>query len=371
MKQDKHNKGWDILLTLVMGIACLGLSLACWFKPSDEISETERRQLAQFPTINKEQILSGTFMSEFEAYTLDQFPLRDSFRSVKAMANLFVLRQKDNNGYYVSGNSVAKQDYPLNHSSMERACSVFSRLYEQTMAGTDAKVYFSIIPDKNYVLAKEAGQLSYDYGELVDYMKKNLSQMSYIDVFPYLSRDDYYDTDPHWRQECITDVADALLQGMDTPKSEVEYKVETLDAPFRGTYYGQLGLRLEPDKINYLTADFFEDCEIFDWQNNKAITMYDMEKAKDKDPYEMYLSGPLSLITIDNPHAKTDKELVVFRDSFTSSLAPLLTDSYKKITLLDIRYLQSAFVGGYVQFDKQDVLFLYSSAVLNHSETLK
>jgi len=96
-----------------------------------------------------------------------------------------------------------------------------------------------------------------------------------------------------------------------------------------------------------------------------------MELGEGRDPYEMYLCGSKSLITIENPNSLSDKELIIFRDSFGSTLAPLLIESYKKITLVDIRYLQSAFVGRFVEFDKQDVLFLYSVPVLNNSSTMK
>ena len=41
------------------------------------------------------------------------------------------------------------------------------------------------------------------------------------------------------------------------------------------------------------------------------------------DPYSVFLSGSKSLLTITNPSADTDRELVIFRDSFASSLAPL------------------------------------------------
>lgn len=77
------------------------------------------------------------------------------------------------------------------------------------------------------------------------------------------------------------------------------------------------------------------------------------------------------MITIDNPLATTDKELVVFRDSFGSSLVPLMISGYKKITVLDIRYLPGDRIGSFVEFDNQDVLFLYSTAVLNNGKTLK
>ena len=52
-----------------------------------------------------------------------------------------------------------------------------------------------------------------------------------------------------------------------------------------------------------------------------------------------FLGGSKSLISIENPNAKTDRELVMFRDSFGSSIAPLLAEDYAKITLVDIRYL--------------------------------
>ena len=79
----------------------------------------------------------------------------------------------------------------------------------------------------------------------------------------------------------------------------------------------------------------------------------------------------MSLLTIENPNADTDRELVIFRDSFGSSLAPLLVPGYAKVTLADIRYLLSSQMGKYLTFTDQDVLFLYSAPVLNNSETLK
>ena len=95
-----------------------------------------------------------------------------------------------------------------------------------------------------------------------------------------------------------------------------------------------------------------------------------MEKANGKDPYEMFLSGSISLLTIENPNATTDRELIVFRDSFGSSISPLLAEGYAKITLVDIRYLRTDMLARFIEFKNQDVLFLYSTLVLNNSETL-
>jgi hypothetical protein len=99
--------------------------------------------------------------------------------------------------------------------------------------------------------------------------------------------------------------------------------------------------------------------------------VYDLEKARGSDPYELFLSGSVSLLTVESPNARTDRELVIFRDSFASSLAPLLLEGYSRVTLVDIRYLSPTQLGRYLTFTDQDVLFLYSTGVLNNSSTLK
>lgn len=61
---------------LTLGIAAaFVLMFALWgiCKSDDAVSESERRPLKQFPTLNVEEVLSGRFQSNFESYTLDQF----------------------------------------------------------------------------------------------------------------------------------------------------------------------------------------------------------------------------------------------------------------------------------------------------------
>ncbi|MBR5808756.1 MAG: hypothetical protein IKY39_01445, partial [Clostridia bacterium] len=91
------------------------------------------------------------------------------------------------------------------------------------------------------------------------------------------------------------------------------------------------------------------------------------EKAMGKDAYEMFLSGTTPLVEIINENSASEKELVVFRDSYASSLVPLLVPGYSKITVVDIRYMQSNFVGNFIDFDNQDVYFIYSTTLLNNS----
>ena len=110
---------------------------------------------------------------------------------------------------------------------------------------------------------------------------------------------------------------------------------------------------------------------VFNYETGKETGVYDFEKTEGKDPYEFYLSGPSPVLEVTNPNGEEGRKLIIFRDSFGSSIGPLLMNDYEKIFLVDTRYLLPNFVGNYVDFEGADVLMLYSSLVLNESSTIK
>ncbi len=347
------------------------LTLTVWFLPRKTYSDSERRELASFPKITAQSLLDGTFMSRFETYSADQFPLRDTFRRVKAFFSYKVLGKLDNNDIYVAEGYAAKQEYPLNEASIAHATDRFTYIYEKYLKDNGNTVYASVIPDKSCYLAEKSGYLSMDYAEFFRLVEEGMPYAEYIDISGTLSVDSYYKTDTHWRQEKITETANVLLTGMGGEASSLPMEEKTLDHPFYGVYYGQAALPMPSETIKYLTSSALDSCVVTNMEKNQSMSMYDMDRAAGKDPYEMFLGGPISLITIENPNAATDKELIVFRDSFGSAIAPLLAEGYRKVTLIDIRYLMPDFLGNFVDFENSDVLFLYSTLVLNNSETIK
>jgi len=224
--------------------------------------------------------------------------------------------------------------------------------------------YYSIVPDKNAYLA--GWYPTMDYHRLTQQLEA-LLPMTYVDLFPCLTGDSYYRTDPHWRQDALQPVVEALTSAMDVPLS---WDLTAQDAGrFSGAYTGQSGLPLEPDRLRYLTGSALASCTARDLEGE--IPLYDWEKAQGRDPYEFFLSGASPIQVLENPAALSDRELVVFRDSFGSSLAPLLAGSYRKITLIDLRYISSDLLESYVRFQEQDVLFLYSALIWNQSGTIR
>ena len=339
-------------------------------KSDDTVSVSERRKLAQFPKINVENMKDGTFMSGFESYAKDQFPLREQFRALKTAFSMYVLGQRDQHGLYIKDGYIAKMEYPLHADSLQYAVTRFGEVYDRYLSDTDTDIYLAIVPDKSYFLADENGYPSMDYDMLTAQMRDGTKYAQYIDIFGDLELSDYYRTDAHWRQEQITDVVRHLAGAMGVELTQ-QYETKELEKPFYGVYYGQLALPVKPDTLYYLDNDMLDHCTVYDYEDHAENKIYDLTKTEGNDLYEIFLGGSKSLLSIENPNAKTDRELVVFRDSFGSSIAPLLAEAYRSVTLVDIRYLQPALLGRFLTFENQDILFLYSTSVLNNSVTLK
>ena len=346
------------------------LTLFAWFAPAKELSEAERRPLEQLPELSVNGLLSGSFMEKFESYALDQFPLRDAFRTLKSLFHLNVLNQSDNNDIYLVWDYAVKQEYPLNVESVNHAADRFNYLYEKYL--TDSQVYVAVIPDKGQYLAEDSGHLTLPFGKLNAILLDRMPWAVPVDLYGSLEAGDYYRTDVHWRQERLLEAAQTLCNalGVTPPKAE-DYRITALERPFYGVYYGQAALPMEPEAMYLLESDLLKDCRVYDYETGTYSDVYNMEKLDSRDLYDVYLSGSRSLLTIENPHAPTDQELIIFRDSFGSSIAPLLVQDYARVTLVDIRYIQIDVLDRFLEFNGQDVLLLYSVPVLNNSQTIK
>lgn len=365
----KKQKGLPGLL--VVGGVWAALSVWGMLKAPDDYSYSERRALESRPEATVESILSGSFVSDFEDYSLDQFPLRDSFRTLKAMTSFYALGKKDNNGIYLADGYAAKSEYPLNEASVANVAEKLTSLYETYIKDVGGRVYLAVAPDKGYYLAEKHGYPAMDYERMTEILCDGMPFAEYIDLFSALSIDDYYKTDTHWRQERLLPASRVLTEAMGV-RDIGTCEVVTADVPFYGVYYGQAALPLPPESISYVSNELTDAVTVTNLETGKSYTgMIDIEKQAGKDPYEMFLSGASPLVTIENPSAETEKRLVIFRDSFGSSMAPLLVRDYKKVTLVDTRYIAPRLIGRFVDFEDADVLFLYSTLILNQSNVLK
>lgn len=371
---------------LVVGLWLI-LTGFTWFSPDQVYSFTERSYLDKFPELSVENILEkgdNSFMSEFNSYTLDQFPLRDTFRQLKAMFHLYALNQSDNNDKYIHDGYIAEMAL-LNEEVFQKNLASIQRIYEKYLKDAQGcNVYMAVIPDKNYYLAEPSNHLSLDYGKLFADVQANAPWATHISLLDKLELSDFYRTDTHWRQEEILDVAQKIANAMgaEGPKAE-DFTLQKLEDTFYGVYYGQIALPVAGEDMFLLRSDVLDNClvsydgaeavkGVYDWDRSK-VELVDKGNGKYEvygDMYEVFLSKESGKIVIENPSATTDKELVVFRDSFGRSLIPLLVQDYAKVTVLDTRWLAGGtyMLQNHIQFENQDVLFLYSALVLNSVE---
>lgn len=351
-----------VIVTLAAAFI-LGFFLWNIFGKTPDYSDAERRTLAKFPSVTLENVLSGKFAKDFETYATERFPMRDLWRRVKAYTRTGVFAQKDNHDIYEAEGHIAKLEYPMNIDMLDHAAQLFSKIHQQYLQEND--VYFVVIPDKNRYLAEENGYLSMDYDAFSAYMKESMDFVKYIEIADLLEAEDYYYTDSHWRQEKLVDVAQRIADAMGTDVSQ-EYEEQKIETPFNGVYMGQSALVHEPDTLTYLTSDILDQVTV-----DGAKAVYDMEKANGRDPYEMFLSGNQAVVTMKNEKDTSGRRLIIFRDSFGSSIAPLFMKGYSEIVLIDLRHISSDLLGEFVDFEGADVMFLYSTLLLNHSLSMK
>ena len=338
------------------------------FNPTDA-SSAERRPLAQFPTeitwstiINKDPNINAIKL--FENASVDQFPFREFFRYVKAKFQFNILGLKENNGYAVEDGYIAKIEPNFVTENIEYSVSRLNLIYNRFIKGKTDTVYSAIIPDKNYFFASEYNYVSPDYDEMIRIFKEQLPEVEYIDLFDSLTLTDYYKTDTHWSQPHLDKVVNTISSTMMfNDRLSLDYTEKTIEG-FKGVYHAQSALYPETETLVYLVNDAIDNATVYDYETGKTYGVYNLDAFNGSDAYDFFLSGTRSYLRIDNPNATTDKELVMFRDSFGASLAPLFIAGYKTIYLIDIRSLPIQTIAT-IDFTNKDVLFIYSSLVLN------
>lgn len=344
-----------VFLAVLFGFSLLHLAL-----PDREVSRSERRRLAQLPP------LSSGFSDKLEEYMLDQFPLREQLRTVNSLVRLYGLGQADIHGIYLQGGGAFRMDGPLQEKQVRHAAAVFSAVQETYFPSLPA--HYVIVPDKN--AKAETSRPRLDTETLRGIVREALPGMTEIDIWDLLSADDYYKTDPHWRQERLLPVAAAICEalGADAPGTFTE---KTL-SPFYGAYYGQAALPMAPDTLTYLESADTKAAEVTGPELDGAQPVYRPELLDGTDGYDVFLSGAQAVLTVTSPNVHNGRHLVLFRDSFGSSLAPLLLGSFERITLVDLRYVSAARLADYADLsDATDVLYLCSTAVWNNGGTLR
>lgn len=360
-----------LLVTVLFCLFILAGGLGLLLLPKRQYSEAERRALAELPALTPEAVFSGSFSERMDDWAADHFPFREGFRHLEALSQFRLLRVRENRGLVEADGSIMKLEKQVNEESVSYAVSRYQAICKNLLTGTDCKLYCAVIPDKSHYLPEPYPVMELDRMEAL--LQAGLPGARAISLTDTLCLEDYYRTDTHWRQERLFPAAARLLSDMgrdDNGLREADYSPRRF-FPFLGVYAGQSALEPPPETITYLTGGPIRDCVVKDFETGRIIPMYDPEGCDPRDRYTLFLGGAKSLLRIENPAVDQPGELIVFRDSFGSAIAPLLCANYRTVTLVDLRYISPDVLPRYLHFSSQDVLFLCSATLLNQSQGLR
>ncbi|MFC2034783.1 DHHW family protein [Chloroflexota bacterium] len=357
----------NLITTTIFILAIGGLTIPGLFKEPAEISISERRKLAQFPEISVEAIINGSFTEGYRDFLQDQAVLREDFRTIKSFIERKILLKKENNEVYVVDNNLYDKFYGINQRYIERAATLINNIV--SLINSD-KIYLSIIPSKAQMLDRSKYLLS-DQNIITDYLKQyiNAEYVSLMGLARKGNESLYYITDHHWTTEGAIQAYKLLIASMGY-EPITEYTFELATDSYVGSNYGKaISQAIEKDHI-YLTHNkYLDNMTVRRYETLNNIEDFDSIYFRDEinslDPYDVFVGGLGPITIIENDRAQSDEELIMFKDSYSHSLAPFLAQHFKKVTLFDLRYVRKELILETFDLSEKTVLFIYNTTILN------
>ena len=273
--------------------------------------------------------------------------------------------------YYTLNGAIYEKIDKVNENGINNNMNKINNVCEKYLKNINAKVYFTLIPNKEYYL-ENSDNVNQDFVSFENNIKEKLNKnIQYIQISDTLSLNSYYKTDMHWKQEELENTVNRILEKMNIEKKSIQYEEKSL-GDFYGSYFKEVNdNKIKPDELIYLTNDSLDNIYSYNVEKEIEEKIYNIDRVNEtNNKYDLYLSGATAIQKINNTNIDNGKKLIIFRDSFGSSIIPLLLEYYQEVLVLDIRYINLEFLSNYIDFNEykgQDVLFMYNTRVINKS----
>lgn len=368
----KTKKTSAIITTIVFITVLFGLTIMNLMSPDRVFSDKENRYLEKKPKFSFEKLVDGEFTEKYEKYVTDQFVSRDKWTQVKTLCEL-AMQKKDNNGVYFGkdGYLLGKHDDTDIDKVQEKKninyLAGFIDRYAQKL-GND-RVSCMIVPTSGAILKDKLPPYAtgYDQNSLIDSVKSSLKGGTFVDVRDTLSkhRDEYiyYKTDHHWTS--LGAYYSYLEWCKDTgikPIKEDEFTWKPITEEFYGTHYSKANFyNIAPDEINIMEPKEKKSYKVVYNNGEKtADTLYNDSFLSKRDKYSVFLSGnnPIVDITTEN---KNGRNLLIVKDSFGHSFAPIAANNFENIHMIDFRYFSMSIDEYIKEKNITDILVMYNT----------
>lgn len=361
---------WSYRLTaLLFCLLIFGLAVLTLLHSPVGFSQTENRTLAQMPRLSAAGLLNGSFEAAYEDYLSDQFIGRDHWIALKTLAERLTLSQESKDIYFAKdGYLIEKHTGVFSSEQAGRNAETLAAFALQTRDQfAPGRFRVMIIPNAVTILRDKLPPLAPPSDEEA-YLKRlagALPDQVFFDAAPILRAHSdeplYYRTDHHWTTRAAFYVYQAWMDAQSCAVPALsDYAVQTVSTSFQGTIQSKLGIQTPGDTLELFLTKEPVSCAVLS-DGVLSDTLYDARALDTKDQYAFYLGGNHARVNIQTG-AGGDRKLLVIKDSYANCFIPFLTQSFREIDVLDLRYTRQRVSellasGGYT-----DLLILYNAA---------
>lgn len=364
-KKDKNANYYLLLaasISLFIIFLCSFLTLVIKDK---EYSENEKRYLAQKPDFSFSSLIDGSFTNDVENYLSDQFAGRGLLVKTRTAIDIFAGKKEINNIYIGKKHRLFEKPNKYDETQINKTVRSINALNEKN---SNLRTYFTLVPDssyilkeylpKNVVLPDESEQIKKIYSKLNKKIKT-------IDVCkPLLLSGEpetlYYKTDHHWTTAAAKTALEPISKQMGFDISKTQFRTYPVSNKFKGTLASSSGLFNANDTIE-ITFPNSKQLYYLNYvdEQKKSASVFDYSKLETKNQYEVFFGGNFAQINIETT-VKSDKVLMIIKDSYANCFVPMITDYYSEIVMLDPRYFQGDIEDVIKKEGVTDVLWLYN-----------
>ncbi len=341
---------------------------------SRSFSELENRVLSGKVLWDKDLLQSGILAERVERYVQDQFPLRDVFINLKSDVQV-LLGKEENNGVYLG-----KDDYLFAKPKIYD-----EKVLLENIAAVNAlygkigeKLTVLLVPPSSMINEEKLPSFADSKKESIQYQSilDGLESERKIDLhylFQLHKKEEiYFRTDHHWTQY---GAYLAYLELMNSLSMEAvdntDFTVHKAEG-FLGTYYSKFrGSFTEPEEFVLYERESADLSVEYVGENRTENRVIFKENLSIHDKYKTYLDGNYPLIRIKDENKSSGKKVLVLKDSFANAMAPYLSESFREVHYLDLRYYNLSLEDYMREESFDEVILLYGMDSFGEETSLK
>lgn len=369
---------------------CGGLLLGGYLTittPDIKISDTENRTLKQMPKYSKKKLMDGSLFSEFDEYFRDQIAYRKKMILWGTKIDMAMDKKKFNNvvlgkdGYLLEFKPFYTKETQDDIENSTKYLSKELKELSDHVENNNGKFLFTGVPTQSYFNSDkymEPFNSAYEVQANIDkslFSKLGKYDVNYLDmknIFKGSKEQLYYKTDHHYNEngayitysEIINNLKDNGLK-IEEPYTKEELKIKTIDKTFRGSWNSSLNwLHKSDDRASFSTMKPPSYNYLANYE--KKNKMY-YDKNKNYTSYGIYMDGDKAEQIIKTNRPKLPNVLI-FGDSYTNAVEPLLFMHFNETRILDFRSYFDMNIYDYIEKYEPDAVVYITS---NTSYTIK